>query len=131
LSAHAAREGEQVDELKGPHVPLQAKAAELIGLAVHELTVNAVKYGALQPEGGHLSVRWDFEGDGDDRALVIHWVEAGVAIAPARRQPGFGTELLERTLTYELGGESQLTFGNDGITCVIRLPVSDRLLAKS
>lgn len=135
LLAHAAREGEQAS-FSGPAVRLRAKAAEALGLAIHELTVNAVKYGALSgPPGGQVSVAWRIEparpeGTGAGRQLCLEWREAGVppwGAAPERR--GFGTEVIEQRLAYELGAVGSLRFGPGGVRCTIVLPLTDQVAA--
>lgn len=109
----------------GPDVLLPPRTAELIGLAVHELTTNALKYGALSEGGGKISVRWTVapEGDGPDR-LDLVWEEQevpAVALQPARR--GFGRELIEEALPYSLGASTALAFRGGGIRCSISLPL--------
>jgi two-component system CheB/CheR fusion protein len=130
LLAHGAHEGQRVRSIKGPKLHLQPRAAETIGLAIHELATNAVKYGALSSERGRIQVDWAIEKRGGQEHLVFHWRETGVrtpGTRPARR--GFGIEMIERTLAYELGGEAKLEFGADGLHCSIVLPVNDQLLA--
>ena len=122
LAAHAARENEHL-RIEGPDLRLQPKAAETLTLAFHELTTNAVKYGALSQDGT-LAITWRIETD-DDRRLVICWTEllaAPTLTPPARR--GFGTELLERTLNYELEAETRLSFPPTGLRCRIILPLT-------
>jgi two-component system CheB/CheR fusion protein len=133
LLAHAAHEGEQVS-IAGPEIRLRPKAAETLGLAMHELTTNAVKYGALSTPGGRLAITWrlqDMEGQQPETAsrahLVLEWVESGVVPLPPRRR-GFGTELIERMLNYEFGAEAALAFGPDGARCTIDLPLNDRVV---
>jgi two-component system, chemotaxis family, CheB/CheR fusion protein len=127
LLAHAAHEGEQVTRIEGPPIRLHPKAAETMALAVHELATNAVKYGALSAEDGHVKVTWTIEkADGAPPRLVFSWNETGVKLsgeAPTRR--GFGTELIERTLAYQLEAEASLRFGPDGVNCTIALPLND------
>jgi two-component system CheB/CheR fusion protein len=108
-------------------VRLRAKAADSIGLAIHELATNAIKYGALSGDGGHIDVNWRIEGTDGDRRLKLEWRESGVriaAVAPRRR--GFGSELIERTLRYELDAETELEFTPGGVRCTIAMPLNDR-----
>jgi hypothetical protein len=59
----------------------------------------------------------------------VHWIKTGVKLSgkkPKRR--GFGTELIERTLTYELRAEAGLEFGADSLNCMIVLPADDQLM---
>jgi two-component system CheB/CheR fusion protein len=128
LLAHAAEEGEQV-ALSGPALRLQPKAAETFALAIHELATNAVKYGALSAPTGFIRVSWQVLDGAGDPNLVFDWRETGVKLdGNGKRRRGFGTELLERTLAYELGGETSLRFEPDGVRCTIRVPLTDRIL---
>jgi two-component system, chemotaxis family, CheB/CheR fusion protein len=127
LLAHAAREGEQVT-ISGPPVRLQAKAAENFGLAVHELATNAVKYGALSAKSGRIAVAWDVERTNGAARLTFEWTETGVPLDRTQpRRRGFGTELLERTLAYELGAEARAAFEPDGVRWRIELPLDEKV----
>ena len=122
LLSCAAQKGEQLS-LSGPAIHLQPKAAETLGLAIHELATNAVKYGALSSPQGHVTVAWRLEDRNGDQRLRIEWTETGVpVIAPAPRRSGFGTELLTQTLPYQLRGTTTLTFKPGGIQCIIEIP---------
>jgi PAS domain S-box-containing protein len=125
LLAHAAHEGAQA-RTSGPSVRLRPRTAELLGLALHELAVNAVKYGALQSDGGQVAVTWRVEATGSGTHLILEWRETGVPVlSPAPRHRGFGTAMLEQTLTYELGATASLSFLPGGLTCTIALPLSE------
>jgi PAS domain S-box-containing protein len=125
LLAYNAKVGEQVTRIEGPTLELSDKPAEVIGMAIHELTNNAVKYGAFASADGRLSVDWSISEDTSEPMLVLKWQESGVAIPtqPARR--GFGTELLEGSIAYEMEGQSKLEFREDGVRCTITLPCGD------
>lgn len=130
LLAHAMEEGDQVS-LDGPPVRLRGKAAEMLSLALHELTVNAVKFGALSTPGGRVSVRWGIDPApaGDGHVLRLAWREAGAGVADAPPGPrGFGTEMIERTLAYELGATTELGFGREGAWCDIAVPLTDAIV---
>jgi two-component sensor histidine kinase len=114
---------EQRYRVEGPAVRLHAKGAELVGLTVHELMTNSVKFGSLGVGGGSLAVAWTVHADPLPR-LRIDWLESGaniVSAAPRRR--GFGHELVECTLPYELGAQTRLTFSPGGVTCEIEIPL--------
>lgn len=110
--------------VEGPSVALPPSAAQTLALALHELATNAVKYGALKRPSGRLAVIWAVEGD--ERRLRLDWRESGVPPledgAPRRR--GYGSELIERALPYQLGAETRLEFGADGVRCAIVLPLA-------
>ncbi|HVW93787.1 MAG TPA: CheR family methyltransferase [Devosia sp.] len=127
IASFGAREGEQVS-LEGPQVRLASKTAEVFTLAIHELATNAVKYGALRSPKGRIRVRWRMEDGEQGRRLGLEWAESAEldSAAPSRR--GFGTELLERMVPYELNGEAVLEYRPDGLVCRIDLPVDGNLL---
>jgi PAS domain S-box-containing protein len=131
LLAHAARESEAVF-IKGPDLSLKARPAESLSLAIHELTSNAVKYGALSRGGGRLSIRWDVEQRDGAPWLRLVWEELGMELSPeppARR--GFGMELLERTLPYELDAVTRAEFRPSGLCFTLELPLANLVVESS
>ncbi|RST30058.1 hypothetical protein HMF7854_03865 [Sphingomonas ginkgonis] len=125
LSAQAHHEEQY--SLDGPDLVLAPKAAEVLTLTVHELTTNAVKYGALSTPHGRVSVRWaTFERRGASW-FGFDWSEEGApadALAEAAsRKPGFGSELIEGRLPYELGGRGKLTIEPGGARCRLEFPM--------
>ena len=105
--------------IQGPSVRLSPKAAEALGLALHELAINAVKYGALAGSEGHLAITWRLDAEG----LVLEWRESGVAaVDPQPSHCGFGREWIERGLPYQLKASTQLAFLPGGVACTIALP---------
>jgi two-component sensor histidine kinase len=124
LTAHLQKGSHEV-VVQGPPVAVPAGSAQTLALALHELTTNAVKYGALHVPEGRLSIRWDLAEHDSTRLRVIDWRESGVKVperSPARR--GYGSELIERALSYQLKAHSKLDFGPDGVHCTISLPWS-------
>lgn len=110
--------------IDGPAVALPAISAQAFGLALHELATNAVKYGAIAQPSGRLSVTWQVE-TADPPRVVLHWRESGVQMQPANTgsRRGYGTELIERALPYQLRAETRLEFGPDGVFCAIAVPL--------
>jgi two-component system, chemotaxis family, CheB/CheR fusion protein len=114
--------------IEGPAISLKEEAAETFALALHELATNAIKYGALAAADGRLSVRWRVVSGGRAPRLSVEWRERGVAaidLAPSRA--GFGRELIERGLPYELGASTSLRFHPGGVRALIELPLSDKV----
>jgi PAS domain S-box-containing protein len=112
-------------EVSGPTVRLRQRAAENLALAVHELTTNAVKYGALSSRDGRLSVTWDVRKPNGQELLTLHWRESGVrAIDANPKRTGFGRQLIERALPYELGADTSLKFAAGGVRAEIELPLT-------
>ena len=112
-------------EIGGPPVALPATSAQALGLAIHELATNAVKYGALAQPEGKLKVSWNVETREAERRVVFEWTESGVKmpddVPPKRR--GYGSELIERALPYQLRAKTDFQFGPDGVRCAIVAPV--------
>jgi len=127
LLGYHAREGEQL-RVSGPPVRLQPKAAETFALAIHELATNAIKHGALTQSIGRIDVSWRIDEAANSAELVFEWWErGGPAVAPPKRK-GFGTELLERTLAFELKGKTTLVFDPSGVHCTIVIPMNRRVI---
>ena len=127
LLGYNAREGDQL-RVSGPPVRFLPKAAETLALALHELATNAIKYGALSQPAGRVDVSWRLDdGDGTTR-LIFDWRErGGPPVTPPKRK-GFGIELLERTLAFELKGKTTLTFNPSGLHCTILIPLNRRIV---
>lgn len=123
LLAHAVQPDGSV-HVEGDAARLPAALAERLSLAVHELATNSVKHGILGKDGGRLDVRWRL-GDGQDGPLLsFSWTETGLG-RPLRkpRRTGFGTELLTRTLAYELKAKSAMHFGKAGFSYTLFVPL--------
>jgi two-component sensor histidine kinase len=109
--------------MQGPSVRLHTKGADSLALAVHELATNSLKFGALATPNGHLAVSWAIA-EGQLPRLRITWIESGTTIASlAPRRRGFGQELIECTLPYELGAQTRLLFSPGGVLCEIDVPL--------
>ena len=127
LMFHLVREGERA-AITGPRVRLRPRAALGLALALHELTSNAVEHGSLALPQGRVSATWRIaEAEAGIPILTLDWVETGGSgvRAPARR--GFGTEVLEDMLAYDLGARTTVRYAPDGLSCTIRLPLTARI----
>ncbi|HKS57760.1 MAG TPA: HWE histidine kinase domain-containing protein [Steroidobacteraceae bacterium] len=114
---------EQRYRVAGPVVRLRPKAAESLGLAFHELATNSLKFGALASETGLLAVTWALSGQPQPE-LHLTWVESGITIASlAPRRRGFGQELIESTLPYELDARTRFALTPGGAYCTMVMPV--------
>jgi len=109
--------------ITGPHLELPSEAAVPIGMAIHELTTNAAKHGALSTFGGQVEVSWEIM-DGERPMLHFSWVERGgprVVGTPTRQ--GFGTRLLQRVLSTQLQAEVSMDFPPEGLRFSMRMPI--------
>jgi two-component system, chemotaxis family, CheB/CheR fusion protein len=110
--------------IAGPPVGLDLERIQTLALALHELATNAVKYGALSTPGGRLDVLWTIGRDGAAPPfLVLDWQEHGVALPPVAPPTGYGRELIERALVFTLRARTALSFGPDGVSCRIEIPL--------
>lgn len=112
-------------EISGPEVLLAPQNAVALAMAVHELSTNAIKYGALSNDRGQVRVTWEQTAAANDGiSLVIEWQEqGGPPVTPPVRK-GFGTRLIERGLTAEMGGDAEIDFHADGLRCRISIVLS-------
>lgn len=128
LAAYFDGEDSQV-EIDGPAVALKPEAAQNLGLALHELAVNAAKFGALSAPNGRISIRWERQG-GDRGAIVFDWQEhLGPKVKP-RRKRGFGSMVIEKNLARALEAEVTMDFESDGLRCHIVIPASQLLAVR-
>lgn len=104
--------------LAGPALPVAAESVANIALAVHELTTNALKYGALSAPGGQVEIRWSLR----EGRLLWLWRESGGPPVSPPAGVGFGSKLI-RILAAELKGEASVEYRPDGLSCRIEAEV--------
>lgn len=111
--------------IEGESVRLRDKPAGLMGLAFHELVVNSLTFGALAVEG-RLHIGWRLDGDALSPDLRVEWSEQGAVpgALSGERKRGFGTQVLEEAIAYELAGSTQIDLSGKGLVCRMRLPPS-------
>jgi two-component sensor histidine kinase len=110
--------------LGGPEVMLPARMAQPVCMIVHELAINATKYGSLSTPEGRVSLRWEVSrADGGGQRLKLHWEEGGGPQVAPPTDRGFGIDLIERTCAYELKGRATFSFQPRGLRCEIDLPL--------
>ncbi|WEK51712.1 MAG: PAS domain-containing protein [Candidatus Kaistia colombiensis] len=110
--------------IEGPMLSLRPDAVQSIGLALHELTTNAAKYGALSVPGGRISLNWGIR-NGD--RLHLRWEETNGPRVQPPEKTGFGVTLLERSVGQALDGVVTLEFTPGGVVCEIDIPSSHAL----
>ncbi|MBU1376412.1 MAG: PAS domain S-box protein [Alphaproteobacteria bacterium] len=119
VAPHHADDGRLTAE--GPAIDLDPKTAVALGLAMHELATNAVKYGALSGPTGQVEVRWTVDGG----RLRLTWRESGGPPVAPPSQRGFGARLLEQGLAEELRGSVRLEFRPEGVLCTVEASLGD------
>src|SRR5215210_4774511 len=110
--------------LTGPTVELPAELALPIGMAIHELTTNAAKYGAFSTPRGWLEVEWDVRGQDGGRKLELWWSEHdGPPVEPPSRK-GFGSRLIQRLLTTQCRADIDFDFDRLGLRFQMSVPLN-------
>jgi PAS domain S-box-containing protein len=131
LSAHVTLDtagGKQVSLEGSPGISLKSSTVQTLALAIHELATNAVKYGALSQPTAHLHVSWGVKQSAEDEGqkLWVDWRESGVNISTAKGHPpgsGYGRELIEKALPYQLGASTKYLMESDGVHCKIEIVI--------
>ena len=114
--------GEERVRLDGPPTLLVPEAAQPVGMVLHELATNAVKYGALSRPEGRVDVAWRRSAGPEGDGLLVEWRETGgPALAGPPARAGFGTRLVTRTVR-QLGGEASVEWAAEGLRCAFTIP---------
>lgn len=114
----------------GPDVKLTPNMAQNIGMALHELAMNAVKFGALSAAAGRVRVEWRVEDAPDDapgaarRQCRLVWRESGGPTVVVPVQRGFGQVVIERAAPRAVGGVAQLSYHETGLEWVLVFPLA-------
>lgn len=109
----------------GPALRLSPQQAVSMALVLHELTTNAVKYGAMSTPDGYVEASWNLHLDEvGARHMTFLWEEHGGPRVSAPQRRGFGSRLLARSFGDDSGGEAQIEFAAGGVRCTINLPLA-------
>ncbi|GGE19580.1 histidine kinase [Aureimonas endophytica] len=119
-----APDGMEQVRFDGPDVYLSPTASLHVGLAFHELAVNAASYGSLSVPGGRVTITSALEEDEGERVLRLEWQESGGPQVRSDHDPRFGTSTLERIVPNSVGGEARLTYRRDGVHYRLMVPES-------
>jgi two-component sensor histidine kinase/PAS domain-containing protein len=110
--------------IEGEPLRLSPYQAMAVNLTLHELCTNAIKYGALSTATGRVAITWSTEDRGGERRVSLMWREEG---GPSVEQPqtkGYGTQLIETLVPYQLHGDVKLQFERDGFRCELHFLLS-------
>jgi two-component system CheB/CheR fusion protein len=107
----------------GPAIALRPAAAVALGLVLHELATNAVKYGALAGNAGVVSVRWTIEDKDGHPSLNLVWDEQGGPPVKPPTRSGFGSPLIVGQIERGLRGKLGLDFRPTGLRATITAPL--------
>ncbi len=107
----------------GPDISLEPRTAQTIALALHELSTNAAKYGALSVMAGRVEVAWELE----PVRLVLRWTESGGPSIQPPASPGFGIRMISASIERQLEGEATFDWRPDGLHCTLSVPRGDQI----
>jgi PAS domain S-box-containing protein len=106
--------------MSGPPLMLGPEAAHTFGLILHELATNAAKYGALSSERGRLDISWKRGPDPRQPDTILTWVETGGPVVEPPTRRGFGSVLIEQSLSHALGGKAKIEYRPEGLWAEFR-----------
>ena len=114
--------------LEGPEVALTSQLAVSLGMAIHELTTNSAKHGALSVYGGKVEVTWSVTIDAKRRTLAFDWVESGGPPVKEPAREGFGSRLLDFVLPGQIQARTRIDYAPQGVHvhCSVPLPAETK-----
>jgi two-component sensor histidine kinase len=122
----AGKKSERIS-YSGSPVTLKPSAAQHVGLALYELTANALKYGSLSSDAGTVTINWtiDQNGDSEKPRFKLVWTERGGPDVASPVERHFGRVLLEDVVPLSVGGVAALDFVPGGISYRLMIPASE------
>jgi PAS domain S-box-containing protein len=110
--------------LDGPALEVKADAAQCLGMALHELSTNASKYGALSTSGGRVRISWSSSSGPDAQFRMIWSEEGGPRVVPPTRM-GFGHVIVGRMAEATLEGLVDASYAVTGFTWKLSAPLKN------
>ena len=105
-------------QIIGPSILLNPDSAQALAIVIHELATNSMKYGALSVGGGRVHIYWR----GNESGLTVRWrEELGPSVSIPSRS-GFGTKVINASITSQLKGEVKFDWRPEGLVCELNLP---------
>jgi PAS domain S-box-containing protein len=104
--------------VSGPDVSLEPRTAQTLALALHELSTNAAKYGALSVVSGRVKLAWELRPD----SLILHWTESSGPTIQPPASPGFGIRVISASIERQLDGEASFDWRPEGLHCSLAVP---------
>ena len=125
IAPHLDRPQDQL-VVAGDSFTVPPRVALTLALALHELTTNASKYGALLSHDGRIEISWEIAREDDKpRRLGIVWRERGGPPVDPPARFGFGTRFIQGSVASELQGRARLDFNVEGLCCTIDIPLQE------
>ena len=109
--------------ITGPDIELRSEFVVSIGLILHELATNAIKYGAWSNAAGAVQLAWVSLQD-DHGMLRINWIERDGPMTTEPDHESFGLRFIRQSTEYDLHGRCSTEFAPDGLVCRLELPAN-------
>ena len=119
-----AEKREQVT-FAGPSVKVRPKAAQILGMALHELATNSLKYGALSIPEGRVSIEWRTTPELPDQEFNLTWSESGGPEVKPITYRGFGYSVLMEQAAWALSGKVEAEYASSGLIWKLWAPLQD------
>jgi two-component sensor histidine kinase len=117
--------------ISGPDLLIHSKAALALGMAIHEMCTNAVKYGALREPAGRIRIAWSTDAEIGDTSPAFRFVWSehdGPPVQPPESK-GFGSRMIQQILAIEMAADVAVEYRNTGVVCELTAPSSDLLVS--
>lgn len=116
--------------LQGPNIAVTPAAAQALGMAFHELSTNAAKYGALSNDVGAVTITWDVAKPlNANEQLTITWREVGGPTVTEPVSKGFGSSVIGPMVRTGLNADVEIGFNPEGLLWRISCDASGVLAA--
>lgn len=115
-------EGLKQFTITGDNIAISSGPAVALSMVIHELSTNALKYGALSVPEGRVSIVWAI--DVEAGRFKLEWRESGGPTVIEPTEKSFGSRFIEQALPGQLQGEARLIFEPSGLVCDVNIPIS-------
>ncbi|MES2550749.1 MAG: HWE histidine kinase domain-containing protein [Pseudomonadota bacterium] len=109
-------------ETKGPDLVVKGNVATAIGMSIHELCTNAVKYGALSNDTGKILIEWQLQPSEKGQDFTLQWTEHGGPPVTRPERTGFGSKVIKHALSAQTGGTVEIIHDPKGLVCRLTAP---------
>jgi two-component sensor histidine kinase len=108
--------------ITGDNIAMSSGPAVALSMVIHELSTNALKYGALSVPDGRVSIVWSV--DDVAQRFKLQWRESGGPMVVQPKTKSFGSRFIEQALPGQLQGEARLIFEPAGLVCDVNIPTA-------
>jgi PAS domain S-box-containing protein len=110
--------------LEGGTVSLNATACQYLGMALHELSTNAIKHGALSNDAGTVTIKWSQQPPENPESFTIDWIEQGGPRVKSPTRQGYGRRVTTQFIAHALNARVSEQFREKGLRWSLVMPTS-------